>query len=308
MIHFSVIIPLYNKQDSITDTLNSVLSQTYNHYEILVIDDGSTDDSVAKVTQLQCDRLKIISQQNAGVCAARNKGIAGAAYDYIALLDGDDLWEPGYLQEQANLIHDFPDAAMWGINFAPVENDKLIILFTGLPSGYRNYVEDYFIMKKQSDLFHSSSVVVRKPAFEVAGLFDERIRYSEDLDMWYRIILNFPVVFFDKILVYYRLDAENRALNRQRTLKSFLPYYVSKYEHYCDINKAFSYFIHTFSAAHLRLYYFGKRADRQDAKVAVEKLRYDDIHPKYKWWYKTPYVIGWCIYKLTGLKHKISSK
>lgn len=308
MIYFSVVIPLYNKQDSITGTLNAVLNQSYNHYEIIVVDDGSTDASLQRAKSIVSDKIHVISKTNGGVCSARNLGIESAKYEYIAFLDADDVWEATYLETQAGLIDKFDKAAMWGVNFAPLIRDKEIILFTGLPEGFCDYVTDYFRLKKQSDLFCSSSVVVRKPAFAVAGLFDERIRFSEDLDMWYRIILHFPVVFYDKILVHYRHDAENRALNRERTLTAFLPYFVDKYDSICAANKEFSYFIHTFSAAHLRLYYFGKRAGRHDAKVAVEKLRYNDIHPKYKWWYKTPYVIGWCIYKLTGLKHKISSK
>lgn len=305
MLNFSIVIPLYNKQNSIVATIKSILSQTYIDFELLIIDDGSTDDSVSRVESFPDKRIRLIRKKNGGVCSARNKGIEDSIFPYISFLDADDIWDPTYLEEQSKLIHDFPDAAMWGINFAPVNNGVAENLFTDLPENFRGYITNYFSMKRVSDLFHSSSVVIRKSAFDVAGIFDTRIKYCEDLDMWYRIILNFQVVFYNKIMVKYQLDAENRALNKKRELKDFLPYYVSKYNDYCIENKEFSYFIHTFCAANLRTYYFGTKQERKDARLAVKSLRYNDIHPKYRYWYKTPFFIGKIFYALTNYKHKL---
>ena len=237
-MHFSVVIPLYNKQNSITATLRSVLAQTYTNYEIIVVDDGSMDDS-ANVAEavLQASRLsplafRLIRKPNGGVCSARNRGIQEAKYDYIALLDGDDLWDEHYLEEQVKLIQDFTEAKMWGINFAEMSNGELIRkLPTGLPEGYRGYVENYFqIPGRISDLYCSSSVVVKKEAFDRIGYFDERIKYAEDSDMWFRIIATYPVAFYDRYMAFYQYDAENRAMNRTRLLRCFLPYYVDKYQ------------------------------------------------------------------------------
>lgn len=304
---FSVIIPLYNKQISLQNTLQNALKQTYRDFEVIVIDDGSTDSSAEIVNEymLMDKRIRLFQQENSGVCSARNMGIKMSKYDYIAFLDADDIWNYNYLEEQNKLIRDFPEAAMWGTNFALVNNGVVKKLDTGFQEDFRGYVTDYFSMARVSDLFCSSSVVVRKDAFDIAGMFDTRIKYSEDIDMWYRIILNFPVVFNAQIFVYYSQDAENRALKKNRSIKDFLPFYVSKYNQYCEKNHIFSHYIHTFSASHLIYYYFGKYEERDDANVAVKYLRYDDIHPKYRLLYNTPYLIGIFFYCLMRLKQKI---
>lgn len=308
MLNFSIVIPLYNKQNFISDTIKSVLLQSHVNFELLIIDDGSTDESVSRVLDFSDRRIRLIRKNNGGVSSARNKGIEESAYSYVSFLDADDIWEPTYLEEQSKLIHDFPDAAMWGMNFSPVAKGIEENLETGLPKNYRGYVFHYFSMKRVSDLFHSSSVVIKKEAINKVGLFDQRIKYSEDLDMWYRIILNFPVVFYNKIMVKYLLDAENRALNKKYKLKDFLPYYVSKFNDYCKVDKEFSNFIHTFSAAHIRNYYFGSKEEREDARLVIKCLKYNDIHPKYRYWYKTPYMIGKFFYSITKLKQKYLNK
>src|SRR5574344_1521257 len=222
---FSIVIPLYNKAKSIANTIQSILVQSFADFELIIVDDGSTDDSVRVVNQFTDKRIRLIQKENGGVCSARNVGILHAQYDYIALLDADDQWDTDYLLEQQKLINEFPQASMWGINFAELFDGKLIHeLETALPKGYRGVVENYFSMQgRVSDLFCSSSVVIRKSAFDVAGLFDERLKYSEDIDMWYRIIANFPVAFYDRYMSFYQYDADNRAMNRKRTLKYFLP-------------------------------------------------------------------------------------
>src|SRR5574344_2444204 len=98
-IYFSVVIPLYNKATSITSTIQSVLAQSYAYFEIVIIDDGSTDNSVQNVKLIDDRRIRLISKQNGGVSSARNVGIQNAKYDDIAFLDADDYLEPTYLEE-----------------------------------------------------------------------------------------------------------------------------------------------------------------------------------------------------------------
>lgn len=304
---FSVIIPLYNKENSIVDTINSVLNQTFKDFEILIVDDGSTDSSLEHVRKAikEDERIKLITKEHGGVSAARNEGINQACYDYIAFLDADDIWVCSYLEEQKKLIDNFPDAAMWGMNYSLVNKGKHTELNTGLPGNFRGYITDYFSTKHASDLFCSSSVVVHKKCFDKIGLFDTRIDYSEDLDMWYRIILNFPVAFDSTISVKYIQDTENRALSKHRPLRRFLPYFVSKYNEYCSVNLEFSYYIHTFAASNLIVYYFTSIKEHKDAEVAIKHLRYNDIHPKYRLFFKTPYLIGIFFYWLYSLKIRI---
>ena len=311
-MHFSVVIPLYNKQNSITATLRSVLAQTYTNYEIIVVDDGSTDDS-ANVAEavLQASRLsplafRLIRKPNGGVCSARNRGIQEAKYDYIALLDGDDLWDEHYLEEQVKLIQDFPEAKMLGINFAEMGKGELIRkLPTGLPEGYRGYVENYFqISGRISDLYCSSSVVIQKEVFDKVGYFDERIKYAEDSDMWFRIIATYPVAFYDRYMAFYQYDAENRALNHKIMLQDYLPFYVNKYKAYKE-NKIFYAWINRWSANIIRRYYFDPRNNQiDDAKIAAKKLDYTVIPFKYKLLFKMPHRIAKVLNELDILYHQ----
>jgi len=107
---FSIVIPLYNKAKSIANTIQSILGQSFADFELIIVDDGSSDDSVRVVNQFTDKRIRLIQKENGGVCSARNVGILHAQYDYIALLDADDQWNIDYLLEQQKLINEFPQA------------------------------------------------------------------------------------------------------------------------------------------------------------------------------------------------------
>ena len=307
----SVVIPLYNKEQSVNATLDSVLAQTFHDFEVVVVDDGSTDESANVVRGfLQKDnRIRLVEKENGGVCSARNQGIKESRGEYIAFLDADDNWDKDYLTEQVRMIRDFPEAAMWGINFAELSNGKLVrTLATGLSEGYRGYVENYFQMKgRVSDLFCSSSVVIRKEVFEKVGGFDERIKYAEDNDMWFRIIATNKVAFYDRYMVYYMYDAENRALKRKIRLKDYLPFFVDKYkEPVFRQNSIFYRWINQWSAQQIRRYFFSSDAsEREDALIAVKKLDYNEIPPKYVYLYKMPRVISEVVNALDWIKVRL---
>ena len=306
---FSVIIPLYNKELSILDTIQSVLHQSFCCFELIIVDDGSKDGSIDVVRSVDDSRIRLISKENGGVCSARNCGIKAAKYDYIALLDADDIWDRDYLLEQKKMIEDFPEAAMWGINFAETENGKLIReLPTGLPKGYRGIVEDYFGLAEEkgrvSDLFCSSSVVIRKSAFEKAGMFDERLKYSEDIDMWFRIIANFPVAFYDRYMAFYQYDADNRAMNRNRKLKYWLPYYPDKYAEYKG-NEPFYSYIQRWCGVNIKNVYFNDKTQRNDARIAAKKLDYSVLPKKYTYLFSTPYPLAKLLYWFGEIKSNL---
>ena len=306
----SVVIPLYNKEKAIVKTIDSVLNQTYSNFELIIVDDGSKDNSLQVVQSIEDSRLRIIHKENGGVSSARNRGIREAKGDYIALLDGDDLWEPTFLEEQIRLIHDFPNAGMWGVNTAFIKHGKKQKWEQGMGDGFRGYVENYF-GTTHNDLYCSSSVVIRKEVFAVAGYFDERISSSEDLDMWFRIILHYQVVFYDKVLVYYNQDAENRVAydtDVRFPLTKDIKFYFDKFLPYCESNTTFSHFINNYVAAGLLSegYYFGTKQERLDADVVVRKLRYQDIHPKYYFIFRSPRWLGHLVYKVVCIKKSVS--
>lgn len=305
----TVVIPLYNKQNAIARTLESVFHQTVTNFEAIVVDDGSKDNSLQVVQAIQDPRLRVIHKENGGVSSARNCGIKEAKGEYIALLDGDDLWEPTFLEEMVMMIDDFPNAAIWGVSIAFIKNGRLYKWNQGLGEGYRGYVENYF-GTSHNDLYCSSSVVIRKDVFDKVGYFDERISASEDLDMWYRVILHYPIAFYDKILVYYNQDAENRVAYDTEVrfpLTKDIKYYFDKFNDEFERNQEFSRFMNNYVAANLLKdgYYFGSKQERIDSDVVVRKLRYQDIHPKYRWIFKTPRWFGYIVYKIVCVKKKI---
>lgn len=305
----SIVVPLYNKEQAITKTIQSVLCQTITDFELIVVDDGSTDYSSSRVNAFEDNRIKLFHKENGGVSSARNYGIRAARSQYIAFLDGDDIWAETYLEEQLKLIADFPDAGMWGVNYAFVKNGKSFPCAQGMGDGFRGYVENYF-GTSHNDLFCSTSVVIKKSVFDVAGTFDERISSSEDLDEWYRIILKFPVVYYDKVLAYYNQDAENRCAYDTEVrfpLHRDVKFYIEKYAEDCRENKQFSRYINNYVASRLLLdgYYFGTKIERSESDIVVKKLCYKDMHPKYRLIFKTPRFVGWLIYKMVCLKKKI---
>ena len=110
---FSVVIPLYNKEESIFNTIKSVLKQSCQNFEIIVVNDGSTDRSVDAVKAINDERIRLIHQENQGVSAARNRGINESRYEWIAFLDGDDLWESNHLEEIVKMMNTFPNEKVY---------------------------------------------------------------------------------------------------------------------------------------------------------------------------------------------------
>jgi glycosyltransferase involved in cell wall biosynthesis len=245
-MEFSVIIPLYNKLHSVEKTLQSVLAQTWHDFEVIVVDDGSTDGGPDIVKQYRDGRIRLISQLNAGVSAARNNGIRQAKSGLIAFLDADDLWEPGYLEEMAGLIRKFPEAGMYGCAFDKVSGNSSFKDDFHLPEGYKGLIDNYFRQAIGYHLYSSSSVIIRKSATEKSGFFDERIGIGEDKDYWFRIALDHKVAFCNKVLAHYNLDAENRAMGKKHPFTKSILYYTSKYAEMEKLNPEFRFFINRF--------------------------------------------------------------
>ena len=228
-IQISIVIPLYNKQNSIAATLQSVFVQTYTNYEVIVVDDGSTDDSFAVAKQVIGERSevrgKVIQKANGGVSSARNAGIMAASGEYIAFLDGDDLWHPEYLATLHQLIVDYPDATIYGIGCTTMCGDEMPNVKTGTST--RGVLENPWV--NYPSCLTGSSTTARRAKLIDVGLFDIRMTHGEDIDMWWRLLLSGKGVIDNRVLAYYRQDTENRAMNRAIPLEKHIPYYIDKY-------------------------------------------------------------------------------
>ena len=214
-INFTVIIPLFNKAEHILRTLNSVAWQKYPAAEIIVVDDGSTDEGALLVKQANIKNLRLIHQANQGVSAARNNGVALASYEYIAFLDADDQWLPLFLDEVARLINKFQQARFFATRYQIVESennycDAKIMLEHINPEGA--ILDDYFKIASQGDIpFTMSSMVIQREFFNAVGgiSLDEPI--GEDQDLFCRVALNTPMAYSPNIHSLYHKDAQNQA-------------------------------------------------------------------------------------------------
>lgn len=215
MPQFSVVIPLYNKEISIVETLRSVISQGFEDIEIIVIDDGSSDGSLERAKEVFDDRIRIISQPNKGESGARNTGILEAKGAYIAFLDADDLWESDHLSTIDALIKRIPDAGVYATRYKVKQVDGFKVFSKShypVKEGSGRIV-DYFDAMVRCPLFIlPSCVVVRADVFNDVGAFTLGQKLGADQDMWSRIsVSGYSMALDTNVTVVYREDAENRA-------------------------------------------------------------------------------------------------
>lgn len=207
---FSVIIPLYNKAPYVAKAIESVLGQTYRDFEVIVIDDGSTDQSLEVAKTFENKSITIVSQPNSGVSTARNNGVKLAKHPYICFLDADDWWHPTFLEEMKRLITDFPDAGIYGSGYYIVKNGQERIAPIGVPQGFERGIIDYceVYAKTLCMPLTSISVVIPKHIFDEEKGFKSQLKFGEDFDLWIRIALKHKVILVNKPLAYYNQDVD----------------------------------------------------------------------------------------------------
>lgn len=203
MPKFSVIITIYNKEAYLVNTITSVLSQTFQDFEIIVVNDGSTDNSLAAISNFSDDRIRIINQPNKGASAARNTGIKNATTKHLAFLDGDDEWHSHFLEEINILIEKFPLESIYATAIQLKENNNAYPVKYSLSSTKQHQIIDYFKGSMNRTLLSASSIVIKKEAFNIVGFFDETLKSGEDTDMWIRFGLKYPIAFSTRVSANY---------------------------------------------------------------------------------------------------------
>lgn len=220
----SVIIPTFNREKYLNNTIDSVLAQTYHNYEIIVVDDGSTDNT-REVAKKYKDKIKYVYQKNQGVSSARNSGIKVSRGEWIAFLDSDDEWLPEYLLYQVNQTKNNQGASVYISNALIMENGKQINYFQkwNLLPLFRN--SNYVTLKKPLYFvikYHIASVVtaiINKEVLLKVGVFDERLSIAEDYDVLARMALHGPFAFSkEKLVCIYRRDEPIDNLEKQLDL------------------------------------------------------------------------------------------
>lgn len=205
----SVVIPLYNKADMIERTLRSILKQSFSDFEIIIADDGSTDNSLEIVSKIRDLRIKIFKQENQGVSAARNFGIKMASYDLIAFIDADDEWDADYLESAVDLIRKFPEADVFATNYRFCDSKGNIsnTIIQNLPFDAKcGLLSNYFEVARTSHPpVCSSAVIIKKNAIESIGGFPIGISSGEDLLTWTRLAVKYQVAYNSRVLVTYNI-------------------------------------------------------------------------------------------------------
>lgn len=232
MPFFTVVIPLYNKQNYVEATLKSILDQTFDDYEVLVVDDCSTDNSVQVVTPYLSDTIRLISHpKNGGLSASRNTGIRHASSHWIAFLDADDTWEPTFLACLYEMIQQFPEEVIFATNYQEVYPGGNIRLpknnTSGLKLGETALITDFFKRNRQQGFFIHSGICFHKKVYETVGYYDETIDFAEDLDFNIRAFHQFNLIYNNSRLVNYTMQSEN-----QLTHSSILGKKVPDYDQY----------------------------------------------------------------------------
>ncbi|MBP0903651.1 glycosyltransferase family 2 protein [Mariniflexile gromovii] len=189
---FSVVIPLYNKEDYIEDTLKSVFAQTFSDFEVIIINDGCTDKTMDIVHHFKDPRLKIFNQLNAGLSIARNNGIKKATTDYIAFIDGDDLWGSNHLQQLYDLIKLYPNKGLYSTGYTIQKSKKTShrAQFNDLPKNFKGVVPNFFKHSLQHCVAWVGSICIPTKVLEEMDYFDPEIFSEQDTDLYIKMALN----------------------------------------------------------------------------------------------------------------------
>ena len=205
---FSVILPLFNKAPYVEKTIESVLGQTFGDFELIVVDDGSTDSSFEMARKAFRDdpRCRILHQNNSGVSLARNNGVAVSSGDYICFIDGDDWWDSRFLERIDWLIREYPEAGIYGTNYYYVKNGRQRVCVKFAETGYINYCRVY--AEGMAMPLTSISVALSPRVFNENGGFKSGLKLGEDFDLWIRIALKHKVAFLNEPLAFYNQDSD----------------------------------------------------------------------------------------------------
>ncbi|HUH27400.1 glycosyltransferase family 2 protein [Gelidibacter sp.] len=290
---FSVLISLYNKENFIKSTLESVRAQTFHDFEIIVVNDGSTDGSEAVVQSISYHRIRYFKQDNKGAASARNAAISNANGKYFALLDADDLWQENYLETIHQLILSYPNQKVYATAVSiETANGEIRSVYSikNITDG-EIYLVDYFESSYINTLLTSSSTVVHPSVFAKTGTYDTSIKSGQDTDLWIRIGIHYKIVFINLPLVTYRYGKESLSNKIKRVVDK------PKFDNYTDleaVNPSMKKFIdlNRFSMAIL-----SKLENDQISFNRFEKaIDYKNLNKKQQFLLKQPPSVVRCFY------------
>jgi glycosyltransferase involved in cell wall biosynthesis len=287
----SVIIPVYNGENTIRTAIESVLKQSFSNIELIVIDDGSTDSTLEIINNINDPRLEIFSYPNAGLAASRNRGIEKASGDFISFIDADDLWTPDKLEVQYLALQNHPETSI-AYSWTDYIDESGNFIKSGRREKFSGYV--YQQMLVSNFLENGSNLLAARKVFQEVGGFDESLNAAEDWDMCLRLSAQYKFVCVEKVQILYRLSLNSMSANLIKQESASLTV----------INRAFNYHqsipfqkSKSLSISLLYKYLFFKAIDANLLESVVDRNcshRLADIH-KFNVFIATRYFYTWII-------------
>jgi glycosyltransferase involved in cell wall biosynthesis len=285
-VQISVVMPLYNNAKEVQRALRSVFNQTISEFEVLVVNDGSTDGGDTAVRMIDDKRIRVIDQKNKGVSAARNRGVAEAKGNLIAFLDADDEWKSNFLETIIRLQRNFTKCSVFATHYFYKEIDGTVrtpILRRVPPGMWEGVLENYFETAAYSDPpLWSSSLAIRKNALLSVGGFPEGVSIGEDLLTWARLAVNFEVAFSKKQCAVFWLRAPlagypTRTPEIPDVVGDRLAELIAKVN--ADQKRDFLRYLSMWHR--MRASMFVQLQDRTDAMAEIRKMaRYSKVNPQ----------------------------
>lgn len=245
---FSVAVTVYNKSHFIEQTIKSILNQSFTDFELIIVDDGSTDNSLEVINGIKDDRITVYPTKNQGVSAARNFGLNKANCNYIALSDGDDIWLENHLSELKLLIDSFPDCGIYATSYEKHFFNNYITKpkFNAVDHPFFGIVDDYFKTSLIDNILWTSAVIIPRQMLNKGFGFDETLGCGEDIDLWIRIAKDFKVAFSSKSTAHKMIHTQDNHLSLSKNIPnliSILDKHKSDEKHnpslkaYLDVNR-----------------------------------------------------------------------
>lgn len=277
----SIVMPLFNKEKWVSECIQSIINQSFTNFELIIVNDGSTDSGLSIIQPFLDDRrISLINQQNAGVSAARNVGIRKAQYNYIAFIDADDLWHPDYLAICNIIIQQHPNIDIFSSDYILMKEERGM-QWEKVKNVDFYKINNYFRYAHKETLFWTSATIVKKEVLNSTNLFNVELKTGEDLDLWFRIMIKGKGIRINHKLACYRLTEDDQGnpfklpdINNHLVSKILNDdyFYVKKIKTTPFLRQ----FMYKYALNYLFLYYFASEQYREAWKI------YRSIPLKYK--------------------------
>ncbi|MGH1386609.1 glycosyltransferase family 2 protein [Kordia sp.] len=298
---FSVIIPLYNKEKYIQQTVESVLQQSFADFELLIVNDASTDKSVAVVSQISDNRIQLIENpKNLGLSATRNHGISKANGDIIALLDADDVWLPNFLETIQSLYNSFPEAAIYGTDYVEIyTSHENLIPRKNIASSLQGtsfLLADFFEASMFQPIFCQSSLAFKRAICTETDVFNSKITFAEDIEFYIKYGSKYPVAYHYEALAEVRFDVPDQ-MSKNSIATKVLPD-LDTYEEVAKDNHSLKKYLDLYRYIFASLYSLENAIPQRNAML--QNIEYSNLTFKQRLLLKSPRFVLVFLKKLKG--------